>query len=70
MDGQVAAGRAFEWRDAEAALYCIRSVCKVAPPPANTLLAGLLAMLPTLPAHPQVSGCRVQINTTRSNRPL
>jgi len=29
LSEQVAAGQAFEWRAAEAALYCIRSVCKV-----------------------------------------
>eukprot|EP00240_Pyramimonas_obovata_P002590 CAMPEP_0118943288 /NCGR_PEP_ID=MMETSP1169-20130426/38014_1 /TAXON_ID=36882 /ORGANISM="Pyramimonas obovata, Strain CCMP722" /LENGTH=723 /DNA_ID=CAMNT_0006888509 /DNA_START=206 /DNA_END=2373 /DNA_ORIENTATION=- len=50
----VSQGQAFEWRAAEAALYCIRSVARAAPPPGDPLLAGLLAMLPTLPAQPQL----------------
>lgn len=32
---------AFDWREAEAALYCIRSVAKVAPPPTSQLLGTL-----------------------------
>ena len=54
LSQEVATGKAFEWRDAEAALYCIRSVSNSAPQPSNTLLAGLLAMLPTLPRHSQL----------------
>jgi len=54
LSASVAAGGAFEWRAAEAALYCIRSVAKMAPDRSDPLLPQLLAMLPTLPKQPQL----------------
>jgi transportin-3 len=45
---------AFDWRTAEASLYCCRAVARAAPPPQCALLAQLLASLGTLPAVPEV----------------
>jgi transportin-3 len=45
---------AFDWRTAEASLYCCRAVARAAPPAQCALLAQLLASLGTLPAVPEV----------------
>lgn len=41
---------AFDWRTAEAALYCIRCIHDVAPPPGDALLLSLFQSLPGLPS--------------------
>lgn len=51
---QVSAGGAFDWRTAEAALYCIRSIYSLAPPPGDQLLLSLFQSLPNLPSTPQL----------------
>ena len=49
----------FDWRTAEAALYCCRSVAKACPPTDSALLAQLLGALHTLPtvAELQYTAC-------------
>ena len=47
-------GGGFDWRAAEAALYCVRSVAPASPPPDCALLAQLLSSLHTLPAVGEV----------------
>ena len=46
--------QSFDWRTAEASLYCCRSVARAAPPPDNALLSQLLSALHTLPAISEV----------------
>jgi transportin-3 len=54
LNRQVASAgqQAFDWRTAEAALYCIRCIHDVAPPPGDALLLSLFQSLPGLPAPP------------------
>jgi transportin-3 len=52
LSAAAARGGTFDWRSAEAALYCIRAVHRAAPPPGEPLLAALFAALPTLPRAP------------------
>jgi hypothetical protein len=52
LSARVAGGGEFDWRGAEAALYCIRCVHRAAPPPGDPLLAALFGALPGLPAPP------------------
>ena len=56
-----AAGAPFDWRRAEAALFCVRCVAPAAPPPDSPLLPQLLAALATLPPVPEVryTACHV-----------
>lgn len=54
LSASTANGGSFDWREAEAALYCIRSVAKEAPPPTSQLLGNILRALPTLPLVPEV----------------
>lgn len=52
-----AAGQApppFDWRTAEAALYCIRAVHRCAPLPGDALMMSLFGSLPDLPPQPQL----------------
>lgn len=50
LSAKVAAGGAFDWQAAESALYCVRCIHRVAPPPGDAILLQLFAALPTLPA--------------------
>lgn len=54
LSATAANGGGFDWREAEAALYCLRSVAKEAPPPTSQLLVNVLSALPTLPLVPEV----------------
>ena len=51
---QVTSGGTFDWRTAEAALYCVRAVHRCAPLPGDALMTSLFASLPMLPAVPQL----------------
>ena len=50
LSARVGRGGAFDWQAAEAALYCVRCVYRVAPPPGDPLLLQLFSALPSLPA--------------------
>lgn len=54
LSKQVTGGGAFDWRTAEAALYCVRAVHRCAPLPGDPLMASLFSSLPMLPAVPQL----------------
>ncbi|KAL4452442.1 hypothetical protein ABPG75_008104 [Micractinium tetrahymenae] len=54
LSKQVTGGGAFDWRTAEAALYCVRAVHRCAPLPGDALMTSLFASLPMLPAVPQL----------------
>ncbi|PSC72289.1 transportin-3 isoform X1 [Micractinium conductrix] len=54
LSKQVTSGAAFDWRTAEAALYCIRAVHRCAPLPGDALMTSLFASLPMLPTVPQL----------------
>ncbi len=54
LSKQVTGGAAFDWRTAEAALYCIRAVHRCAPLPGDPLMTSLFSSLPMLPAVPQL----------------
>lgn len=54
LSAAVANGGEFDWRTAEAALYCVRCVHRMAPPPGDPMLLSLFAPLPTLPPSPQL----------------
>ena len=49
LSAKVAAGGAFDWQAAEAALYCVRCIHREMPPPSYAILLQLFAALPTLP---------------------
>lgn len=51
---RVSNGGEFDWKAAEAALYCIRSVHMSAPPPGDVLLLSLFGALSTLPPAPRL----------------
>ena len=51
---QVTSGGTFDWRTAEAALYCVRAVHRCAPLPGDALMMSLFSSLPMLPAVPQL----------------
>lgn len=51
---QVTSGGNFDWRTAEAALYCVRAVHRCAPLPGDALMMSLFSSLPMLPAVPQL----------------
>ncbi|KAI3438282.1 hypothetical protein D9Q98_000717 [Chlorella vulgaris] len=52
LSKQVTSGAQFDWRTAEAALYCIRAVHRCAPLPGDALMVSLFGSLPQLPAEP------------------
>ncbi|KAL4538826.1 hypothetical protein Ndes2526B_g02895 [Nannochloris sp. 'desiccata'] len=54
LSARVAAGGAFDWQAAEAALYCVRCIHRAAPPPGDGLLLQLFCALPSLPAPPSL----------------
>lgn len=54
LSKQVTSGAAFDWRTAEAALYCIRAVHRCAPLPGDALMTSLFSSLPQLPVVPQL----------------
>jgi transportin-3 len=54
ISARVSNGGEFDWKAAEAALYCIRSVHMSAPPPGDVLLLSLFGALATLPAAPKL----------------
>jgi transportin-3 len=54
LSTMVAQGNKFDWRAAEAALYCIRCVYRAAPFAGEPVLLSLFAALPSLPAPPQL----------------
>ena len=54
LSKQVTSGAQFDWRTAEAALYCVRAVHRCAPLPGDALMSSLFASLPMLPAVPQL----------------
>eukprot|EP00955_Chlamydomonas_euryale_P000608 6752-Chlamydomonas_euryale.AAC.1 len=62
LSADVAAGQPFDWRAAEAALFCVRSVAYHAPHGPEQQLLGLLRALPGLPpGEPQLryTACHV-----------
>ena len=54
LSKQVTSGGQFDWRTAEAALYCIRAVHRCAPLPGDGLMMSLFGSLPMLPAVAQL----------------
>ncbi|KAI7846036.1 hypothetical protein COHA_000403 [Chlorella ohadii] len=54
LSKQVTSGGNFDWRTAEAALYCVRAVHRCAPLPGDALMMSLFSSLPMLPAVPQL----------------
>jgi transportin-3 len=54
LSKQVTSGATFDWRTAEAALYCVRAVHRCAPLPGDALMMSLFSSLPMLPAVPQL----------------
>lgn len=54
LSASVTSGGAFDWRTAEAALYCVRAVHRCAPLPGDALMASLFGSLPMLPVVPQL----------------
>lgn len=54
LSSKIATGDVFDWRTAEAALYCIRCVYRAAPEAGQPLLLSLFSALPTLPSRPQL----------------
>eukprot|EP00854_Cymbomonas_tetramitiformis_P014145 gene14145-16729_t len=54
LSQKVASGEAFNWVEAEAALYCARSIARAAPSAGHPTLLQLLASLCTMPRYTQL----------------